>query len=125
MQNGLVGALVLRHVEGVVVFLGEGDGARHDGARAEFAGDPHGEAVAVLLLAVDRAYSARVRYVLRRYLDAQELLLAAVAATELVLRVDAFDRKIALRIRTIQQHGQSGADGECQLAAARRAAAPL
>src|SRR5450631_4418813 len=69
MEDGLVGALVLRHVESVVVFLGEGDGTRHDGARAELAGDPHGEAVAVLLPAVDRAHAARIGHVLRRHLD--------------------------------------------------------
>src|ERR1700722_8664449 len=122
MENRLVGALVLRHVEGVVVFLGEGDGTRHDGAGAEFARDPHGEPVTVLLLAVDRAYASRIRHVLRRHLDAQELLLAAIATTHLVLRVNAFNRKIALRKRASEDHGASGAGDEDPLAAPSLAA---
>src|SRR6516165_12550899 len=117
MEHCAVGPLLLRHVECIVVLLDEGDAAREDRARGELAGEPHRQAVAAELLAVDGAHAARIGDVLRRDLDHCKLLLAAVAATDLVLREYPFDRKIALGERAIADHGQGGADRPCRGAA--------
>jgi hypothetical protein len=62
--------------------------------------------------------AARIGDVLRRDFDQCKLLLAAVAATDLVLRERPFDRKIALGERAIPDHRQGGADRPCRGAAA-------
>src|SRR5215469_628499 len=91
VEHRLVGTLLLRHVERVVVLLGEGHAARHDGAGGELAGEPHGDGVAGVLPTVDRANASRIGDVLCGDLDDREFLLAAVALAHFVLREHAFE----------------------------------